>query len=136
MVREEKKEIISKTDPECGMFHNGEKERQLAYSTQVACDENGWVTNAKVYPVNMNDNNSGVDFLEDINKNEDVENIVMDAGYTSPILLNEVLKSNKKPIIPYTRPKGSKKKNKDEIEPPLPSTSYKFDKQNNCYICQ
>ena len=40
----------------------------------------------------MNDNNSGVDFLEDINKNEDVENIVIDAGYTSPILLNEVLK--------------------------------------------
>lgn len=84
----------------------------------------------------MNDNNSGVDFLEDINKNEDVENIVIDAGYTSPILLNEVLKSNKKIIIPYTKPKGSKKKNKDKIEPPLPSTSYKFDKQNNCYICK
>ena len=30
-----KKVTKSLTDPECGMFHKGEKERQLAYSNQV-----------------------------------------------------------------------------------------------------
>lgn len=135
LAKEEKKEIVSTTDPECGMFHKGEKEKQLAYSTQVACDENGWVTNAKVYPGNMNDNNSGVDFLETINKDNEVENVVMDAGYTSPVLLNEVLKANKKPIIPYTRPKGSKSRKENDLETPIPSTSYKYDEENNVYVC-
>ena len=135
LAKEEKKEIVSTTDPECGMFHKGEKEKQLAYSTQVACDENGWVTNAKVYPGNMNDNNSGVDFLETINKDNEVENVVMDAGYTSPVLLNEVLKANKKPIIPYTRPKSSKSRKENDLETPIPSTSYKYDEENNVYVC-
>lgn len=130
-----KKEIISKTDPECGMFHKGEKERQLAYSTQVACDENGWVTNVQVFPGNMNDNNSGVDFLETIVNDPEVENVVMDAGYTSPVLLNQVLQKGKVPIIPYTRPKGAKTKGKGDQELPFPSTSYKFNKDMNCYVC-
>ena len=131
----EKREIISTTDPECGMFHKGEKERQLAYSTQVACDENGWVTNVKVYPGNMNDNNSGVDFLEPIVEDQNVKNVVMDAGYTGPVLLNQVIQKGKTPIVPYTRPKGSKKKSSDSQESPFPSTSYKFNKENNCYVC-
>ncbi|MDE7263861.1 MAG: hypothetical protein K2N64_04295 [Anaeroplasmataceae bacterium] len=59
--KETKTEYKSKTDPECGMFHKAEKERQLTYSTQVACDEVGWVTNAKVYLEIMYDN-SGIDF--------------------------------------------------------------------------
>lgn len=126
---ERKTEYISKTDPECGMFHKGEKERQLAYSTQVACDENGWVTKAKVYPGNMNDNNSGTDFLEEISQDKEVKNTVMDAGYTSPVLLNEALESGITPVIPYTRPKGIKKKNKEDKETPLPATSYNLIKK-------
>lgn len=133
--KEIKTEHISKVDPECGMFHKGEKERQLAYSTQVACDEFGWVTNVKVFPGNMNDNNSGTDFIEEIAKDKEVKNTVMDAGYTSPVLLNEIIEAGLTPIVPYTRPKGAKKKDKNENEPPFPSTSYKFDKENNCYIC-
>ena len=132
---EEKKELVSKVDPECGMFHKGEKERQLAYSTQVACDENGWITHAKVFPGNMNDNNSGAEFIEDIAKDKEVKNTVMDAGYTSPVLLNEIIEAGLTPIVPYTRPKGAKKKNKNDVEPPFPSTSYKFNKENNCYVC-
>lgn len=27
------------------------------------------------------------------------------------------------------------RKKKNEVEPPFPSTSYKFDKDNNCYVC-
>lgn len=114
--KETKTEYVSKTDPECGMFHKGEKERQLAYSTQVACDENGWVTNAKVYPGNMNDNNSGTDFIEEISQDKEVKNTGMDAGFTSPVLLNETIESGITPIVPYTRPKGSKKKRKEDKE--------------------
>lgn len=135
LSKEMKKEIISRTDPECGMFHKGEKEKQLAYSSQVACDESGWVTNVKVYPGNMNDNNSGADFVEDINKDDEVENYVLDAGYTGPILLNEIFKAGKKPIVPYTAPKGSKMRRKSDSEAPLPSTSYKYDEENDVYIC-
>ncbi|MDE7213281.1 MAG: IS1182 family transposase [Anaeroplasmataceae bacterium] len=132
--KEAKREYISKTDPECGMFHKGEKERQLAYSTQVACDENGWVTNAKVYPGNMNDNNSGTDFIEEISQDKEVKNTVMDAGFTSPVLLNETIELGITPVVPYTSPKGKKRKT-DKEESPLPATSYKFDKENNCYVC-
>ncbi|MBQ4124221.1 IS1182 family transposase [bacterium] len=132
---EKKMDSISKTDPECGMFHKGEKEQQLAYSTQVACDENGWVTNAMVFPGNMNDNNSGTDFIEQIAKDKEVKNVVMDAGYTSPVLLNEVIEAGLTPVVPYTRPKGAKKKSKDDIEQPFTSTQYIFDKEHNCYVC-
>ena len=132
---EKKTESISKTDPECGMFHKGEKEQQLAYSTQVACDENGWVTNAMVFPGNMNDNNSGTEFIEEIAKDKEVKNTVMDAGYTSPVLLNEVIEAGLTPVVPYTRPKGSKTKKDKDDEQPFYSTQYLFDKEHNCYIC-
>lgn len=80
---EEKKKIVSKTDPECGMFHKGEKEKQLAYSVQTACDKHGWITGCKIHPGNINDNNGGLEFLgEYIEKHPEVENIVMDAGFT------------------------------------------------------
>lgn len=130
-----KKEIISTTDEECGMFHKGEKERQLAYSTQVACDKSGWVTRCKVYPGNLNDNNTAPDFLEELLEDREIKNVVMDAGYTSPVVLNQIQTKGKNPIIPYTRPKGAKKRTKKEIEIPFLSTSYKFDKTNNMYIC-
>lgn len=135
LVVKTKNEIISKTDPDCGMFHKGEKERQLAYSTQVACDKSGWVTGCEVYPGNLNDNNSGSDFLENILKDEEVKNIVMDAGYTSPVILNQVIEKGKLPIVPYARPKGTKRKNEKTDESSLSSSSYKFDKKNNRYIC-
>ncbi len=130
-----KKEIISTTDKECGMFHKGEKERQLAYSTQVACDKSGWVTGCKVYPGNLNDNNTAPDFLEELLNDDKLENVVMDAGYTSPVVLNQIISKGKKPVVPYTRPKGAKKRTKNDLEIPFTSSNYKFDKLNNRYIC-
>lgn len=125
---EEKKKIVSKTDPECGMFHKGEKEKQLAYSVQTACDKHGWITGCKIHPGNINDNNGGLEFLgEYIEKHPEVENIVMDAGYTGPLLLHELIKNGKKPIIPYTIPKGKHKE--------ITKIRFKFDKENNYYIC-
>ena len=52
---EPKKVVKSLTNPDCGMFHKGEKERQLAFSNQVISDENGWVLESQVYPGNLHD---------------------------------------------------------------------------------
>lgn len=127
-----KKAIISKTDPDCGMFHKGEKERQLAYSTQVACDENGWIIDSNVYPGNMNDNNSGIDFLDSILEDDEISAVVMDAGYTGAVILNQVLEKGKLPVVPYRRPKGPKS---NYLIKPFDRNDYKFDKEMNCYIC-
>ena len=126
-VKTEKK-IVSRTDKECGMFHKGEKERQLAYSTQVACDEKGWILKQECYPGNMNDNNSGVQFLEPILEDEEIKNIVMDAGYTGHVLIDEVINKNKLPIVPYTRPKGKK----TEV---YKKNDYKYNQDEDYYIC-
>ena len=122
------KKIISKTDKECGMFHKGEKERQLAYSTQVACDENGWIIAQDCYPGNMNDNNTGVQFLEPLLEDDKINNIVMDAGYTGNVLINEIIKQNKLPIVPYSRPKGKKTEH-------FRKNDYKYYSELDYYIC-
>ena len=93
------------------MFHKGEKERQLAYSNQVACDENGWIVDSKVYPANVNDNKSGVDFIVPLVETKEIDTVVMDAGYTSPILLNELFNRGVIPVVHYIRQKGKKLKN-------------------------
>lgn len=45
-----KKKIVneSATDPEGGVFHKGEHKKCLAYATQTACDEHGYVVDEKI----------------------------------------------------------------------------------------
>lgn len=124
----EVKKVISKTDSDCGMFHKGEKEKQLAYSVQTACDKHGWVTGCKTNPGNVNDNNGGIEFVDEyIDSHPQLENIVMDAGYTGAILLNQIIEKGKNPIVPYTRPKGK------NIE--VTKRRFKYDAKRNIYIC-
>lgn len=128
LVTKKVKKIISKTDKECGMFHKGEKERQLAYSTQVACDEQGWIIAQDCYPGNMNDNNTGIQFIEPLLEDNEINNIVMDAGYTGNVLINEIIKQSKLPIVPYTRPKGKKT---DKFR----KNDYQYHQDLDYYIC-
>lgn len=122
------KKIVSKTDPECGMFHKGEKEKQLAYSVQTACDKKGWIVGCKTNPGNTNDNNGSIEFLDEyIDNHERLENIVMDAGYTGPVLLNQILSKGKTPIVPYTSPKGNSKE--------INKNKFIYDQETNTYIC-
>lgn len=127
-----KKEIISKTDHECGMFHKGEKERQLAYINQVACDKFGWVIGTDVYKGNLNDNHTALDFVDEIIDDKRTDTVVMDAGYTSPVLLDHLIENDILPIVPYTRPKGKKL---NDGEPRLGKHLYKYIEAENCYIC-
>ena len=51
----------------------------------------------------------------------------MDAGYTSPVLLNELLENGIRPIVPYISPKGNSKK--------INKNKFTYDEVENIYIC-
>ncbi len=105
-----KKITKSLTDPDSGMFHKGEKERQLAYSNQVIADENGWVLESKIFPGNLHDGITGQDsILPFLDKNKHIKTVVVDNGYNNPTLLREIFNRNILPIIPYYRPRGKPK---------------------------
>lgn len=42
---------VSKTDPECGVFHKGEHKKVFAYSSNTACDKNNYVLGFEGAPV-------------------------------------------------------------------------------------
>ena len=42
-VAKTKTVTVSNTDPECGLFHKGEKQKCFAYAHQTFCDKNGFV---------------------------------------------------------------------------------------------
>jgi len=91
------------------MFHKGEKERQLAYSVQTAVDENGYVVGCKTTAGNANDNIGGTEFLDELHDEfPETKEMVMDSGYTSPVLLKMLIDKGVIPIVPYSRPKGKK----------------------------
>lgn len=140
--RENKKEIdfntpkkvaVSNIDPESGMFHKGEKERQLAYSVQTAVDENGYVVGCKTTAGNINDNHGSADFLKDLkDKNPENKEMVMDSGYTSPVLLNMLIENGVVPIVPYSRPKGKKTKTGEWR---FRKMDYKYIEIHDYYVC-
>lgn len=130
---EPKKVAVSNTDPECGMFHKGEKERQLAYSVQTAVDENGYVVGCKTTAGNINDNNGGQDFLEELHEEyPKTKEMVMDSGYTSPVLLNMLIEKGIIPIVPYSRPKGKKTKTGEWR---FRKQDYKYIEMHDYYVC-
>ncbi len=128
-----KKIAVSNVDPDCGMFHKGEKEKQLAYSVQTAVDENGYVVGCETTAANVNDNNAGMTFLDQLTEEfPDTKEMVMDAGYTSPVLLDLLIKKGVVPVIPYYRPKGKKL---DTDEWAFRKSDFKFILSDNHYVC-
>ena len=106
---QKKKVAVSNTDPDCGMFHKGEKEKQLAYSVQTAVDENGYIIDCKTVSGSMNDNQSGAGFVDKLTDDHpNTKAVVMDSGYTSPVVLDILLSKGIQPVVPYQRPKGKK----------------------------
>lgn len=131
--KKSKKVAISNIDPDSGMFHKGEKEKQLAYSVQTAVDENGYIVGCETTSGSLNDNNAGMGFLDKLtNEYPETKEMVMDAGYTSPVLLDLLLKKGVIPVIPYYRPKGKKLKT-DEYA--FRKLDFKYIETGNYYIC-
>jgi len=133
---EPKKVTKSLTDPDCGMFHKGEKERQLAYSNQVVSDENGWVLASEVFPGNANDGQMALDTVVDyIEEHKEVKVAVMDSGYNNPVLLHEIFKREVLPVIPYKKPIGKAGQGGASGESYLTKFRFKYIEMHDYYIC-
>lgn len=133
-----KKVAVSNIDPDCGMFHKGEKEKQLAYSVQTAVDENGYIIDCKTVAGSMNDNQSGTGFVDKLtDEHPNTKAVVMDSGYTSPILLDLLLSKGIQPVVPYQRPKGKKLNIDSNNEDGFYYTKhyFKYQEDENYYLC-
>ena len=124
------KEIkVSTTDPESGNYHKGEHEECFAYCHTVFCDGNGFVLAYDTAPGNTHDS---VSFYEPYGKlnerfGEEIENVVLDAGYKTPAILKEIIENDQKPYMPYKRPMTKKGF--------FPKREYVYDKAQDKYIC-
>ena len=119
----------SKTDPESGCFHKGEKDKCFAYSHHTFCDRNGFVLSNITIPGNVHDSVSFYKAYEQLNQRfrYQIENICLDAGYITPAICKEIISNGHTPLMPYKRPmtkKGFFRK-----------YEYVYDEYFDCYIC-
>lgn len=120
---------ISKTDPESGLFHKGEKEKCFAYSHQTFCDKNGFVLASVCVSGNAHDSSSFFEAYNVLNTkfHDQIKNVCLDAGYVTPAICKTILENEQKLYVPYKRPmtkKGFFKK-----------YEYVYDETYDCYIC-
>lgn len=97
---------ISTTDPECGYFVKGEKEKQMAYVAQVVCDENGYALDCDVVPGNVHDSQSCRPVLDRVLKEYDVSAVAADAGYKTGPIAEFILSYGALFFTAYRRPGG------------------------------
>ena len=97
---------ISTTDPECGYFCKGEKEKQMAYVAQVVCDENGYALDCEVVAGNIHDSQSCRPVLERVLKEYEITAVAADAGYKNGAIAQFILSHGALFFTAYTRPKG------------------------------
>ena len=119
----------SLTDPESGCFHKGEKEKCFAYSHHIFTDKNGFVVAKTTIPGNIHDSVSFFKVYNVLNEKfkDKIENVVLDAAYTTPAICREIIKNGHTPLMPYKRPM-TKKDNFKKYE-------YAYDEYYDCYIC-
>ena len=118
----------STTDPECGLFHKGEHEKQFAYVANTACDRHNFVLGFVLGAGNIHDSQmfSGV-FQNVIKRFTNVEAVAVDAGYKTPGIMKEIIDSGIVPCTPYKRPMtkaGFFKKHE-----------YVYDEYYDCVLC-
>lgn len=118
----------STTDPESGMFHKGEHEKQFAYVTNTACDRHNFILDFVVGAGNIHDSVMFDDLWEKVvRKFPKIDVVAIDAGYKTPWIMKQVIDGGRIPAVPYKRPqtkKGFFKK-----------YEYVYDEYYDCYIC-
>lgn len=118
----------STTDPECGLFHKGEKQKCFAYTHMSICDKHGYVLFNKVAPGNMHDSAIFSEIYDElIHRYENIKNVCLDAGFVTSPICHQILSSDRVPFLPYKRPmtqKGFFKKHE-----------YVYDEHLDIYIC-
>lgn len=117
---------VSTTDPESGWYHKGDHKDVFAYTSQVACDKNGWVLAYTVDAGNTHDSQAFPTLwkkLESFHPNY----IIADSGYKTPSIAKLLLDNEVSPVFPYTRPHGKK----GNLRP----NDFIYDSHYNCYLC-
>ena len=91
---------MSKTDPESGCFHKGEKEKCFAYSHQTFCDRNGFVLASVCVAGNVHDSVSFFSAYKVLNDKymDQIKNVCLDAGYITPAICKTVLENGQKNV--------------------------------------
>lgn len=118
----------STTDPECGLFHKGEKQKCFAYTHMTMSDKHGYVLYNRVAPGNMHDSAIFSEIYDElIHMYENIKNVCLDAGFNTSPICHQILSSGRTPFLPYKRPmtkKGFFKK-----------YEYVYDEYLDIYIC-
>ena len=125
---EEKEIVQSTTDPECGMFHKGEHEKQFAYVVNTVCDRHNFILDFVVNAGNIHDSVMFDEVYDKVVKRfPGIKVIAADAGYKTPWIAKKIIDDGRIPSMPYKRPmtkKGFFKK-----------YDYVYDEYYDCMIC-
>ena len=128
-VIQSKEITVSDTDPECGLFHKGEKLKCFAYSHMTFCDRKGFVLNVKTVPGNEHDSVSFIDAYNQLNKKfpQKIENIVGDSAFKTAPICRTVIENDQRLFSSYTRQRGRKGY--------LKKYEFVYDEVYDIYIC-
>ena len=96
---------VSKTDPDCGLFHKGEHKVEFAYTTHVACDKNSFVLGCDVSAGNVHDSVMFDRLYKTVlARFPEIESVAVDSGYKTPWIMKQIFDSGRKAMTPYKRP--------------------------------
>lgn len=122
-------QTVSTTDPECGMYHKGEHEKQFAYEAHTVCDRHGMVPGVKVTAGNVHDSVAWDSVYEQVtDRFPEIRYVTMDAGYKQPWIAQRILEDGRIPILPYTRPHGTRREG-------FMPWDFSYDEKNDRLIC-
>lgn len=126
---EKTKEItVSKTDPDCGLFHKGEHKVVFAYTAHTACDKHNFILGTTVTPGNVHDSAVFDKVYDDVKeKFDEIEAVAVDAGYKTPWICKKVLDDGKEIMTPYKAPMTKKGFFK--------SYEFVYDEYYDCVVC-
>jgi transposase len=123
-----KNKKVSTTDPECGLFHKGEHEKQFAYTVHVACDKHNYILGCDVSAGNVHDSVMFDGLYKDVlAKFPEIDMMALDSGYKTPWIMKQIFDSGRKASTPYRCPmtkKGFYKK-----------YEYVYDEYYDCILC-
>lgn len=101
----------STTDPDCGWYSKGEKERQFAYGAHIGVDEYGFVLGVKTAPGNIHDTQIFKELHDDINHKfgDQIEGVAVDSGYKTAPIIKHIMDNGEIPYMPYKRTNENRK---------------------------
>ena len=122
-------QTVSTTDPECGMYHKGEHEKQFAYEAHTVCDRHGMILGVEVTAGNIHDSVAWDNVYEQVTKRfPEIQYVTMDAGYKQPWIAQRILEDGRIPILPYTRPHGTRREG-------FMPWNFSYDEENDRLFC-